>query len=228
MEVSVMRRGPPPDVRMLVAGDSMVGKSSLCKRLAQVPVFEALKNERTVVGDTLNIFYEYPNGETLSVDIIDLAGETKYATTITSYYRDIDGIFLLYDVTRRESFESLKRRWIPEIRHNCVDPLPAVFLIGTKTDLPEKAVPEREAEELALHEGFSEHMQMSNKYFSFKEHPTPFEKFIHKIHAALLRENNGQKRTARYREQRTEIILLQNDMDKAGVVKDVPCAFCNN
>lgn len=56
------------------------------------------------------------------------------STLIGQYYRNVDGVILVYDVTRRESFEHLED-WLGEIRRNCRDlETLRLALIGNKSD----------------------------------------------------------------------------------------------
>ena len=71
----------------------------------------------------------------VNLEILDTAGEERFMSVATSFYRDRAGAFLVYDVTRRETFNHLDR-WLKELRdHNAKI---VVMLIGNKFDLAEK------------------------------------------------------------------------------------------
>lgn len=70
-------------------------------------------------------------------------------TLIGQYYRNIDGVILVYDVTRRESFEHLED-WLGEVRRNCRDlETLRLALIGNKSDMADRQVTIAEAQEYA-------------------------------------------------------------------------------
>ena len=55
---------------------------------------------------------------------------------VTKYYRNADGIVLVFDITKRESFEGLDN-WIAEVKQYCEHGLEKVkmVLIGNKMDM---------------------------------------------------------------------------------------------
>ena len=87
------------------------------------------------------------------LNIWDTCGDEKFIAITRQYYNDAHGILLVYDITNRESFDSIIN-WQNEIRNNA--PADSVlFLIANKTDLnKERVVTELEgkkkAEELGM------------------------------------------------------------------------------
>jgi small GTP-binding protein len=67
------------------------------------------------------------------LQIWDTAGEEKFRSISRQYYRDADGILLLFDLTNSKSFINVSH-WLEEIRSTCLKEV-AVILIGTKHDL---------------------------------------------------------------------------------------------
>ena len=63
-----------------------------------------------------------------------------------SYYRDVCGVFLVFDVTNRRSFASLDN-WLADIRRqsSCKHHVHPILLLGTKIDKPKRQVKEEEA-----------------------------------------------------------------------------------
>ena len=45
----------------------------------------------------------------------DVAGQEKFRSLTSMYYRDSDGIILVFDIGKRDTFENLKNYWIKEI-----------------------------------------------------------------------------------------------------------------
>ncbi len=65
--------------------------------------------------------------------IWDTAGQEKYHCITRTYFKDVDGCFLVFDLTNRESFESVPR-WIKEIM-TYGSGNEVRLLIGNKRDL---------------------------------------------------------------------------------------------
>ena len=80
------------------------------------------------------------------------AGQESFRSITRSYYRDAAGALLVYDITRRESFNHLTR-WLEEARQNG-NPNMTIMLIGNKRDLEHRrAVSTKEGEVFAAENG---------------------------------------------------------------------------
>merc|ERR1719158_1333825 len=69
----------------------------------------------------------------IKLQIWDTAGQESFRSITRSYYRDAAGVLLVYDISRRESFNHLNR-WLEEARQNG-NPNMTIMLIGNKSDL---------------------------------------------------------------------------------------------
>ena len=69
----------------------------------------------------------------IKLQIWDTAGQESFRSITRSYYRGAAGALLVYDITRRETFNHLTR-WLEEARHNANSDM-VVMLIGNKSDL---------------------------------------------------------------------------------------------
>ena len=87
-------------------------------------------------------------GQNTKIQIWDSAGQEKYKGLIPSYIRNSSIVFLVYDVSKKESFENITN-WINFVR-NIEKPL--MVLCGNKIDL-NREVEKNEGEELAKKEG---------------------------------------------------------------------------
>ena len=63
----------------------------------------------------------------------DTAGQDRFKTITSSYYRGADGIIVVYDITDRTSFDNVKT-WLAEIE-KYVDGRAVKFIVGNKNDL---------------------------------------------------------------------------------------------
>ena len=76
----------------------------------------------------------------------------RYRAVTSAYYRGAVGAMLVYDITKRQSFDHIPR-WLEELRGHA-DKNIVIILIGNKTDLEEqRAVPTEDAKEFAEKEG---------------------------------------------------------------------------
>jgi len=73
------------------------------------------------------------DGKQIKLQIWDTAGQESFRSITRSYYRGAAGGLLVYDVTRRETFNHLAR-WLEEARQNSGSNM-SIMLIGNKSDL---------------------------------------------------------------------------------------------
>ena len=116
--------------KILLLGDSEVGKSCFLMRYAD-NVF--VENYISTIGLDYKLKYiQIESGEIIKVQLWDTAGQDRYRTIAKNYYKGSHGILLLYDVTKKESFDNIKE-WIKQIREE-VSEKTIIFLVGNKID----------------------------------------------------------------------------------------------
>lgn len=94
---------PPLQIKLLLIGDSGVGKSCCLLRFSEdsfTPSFI------TTIGIDFKIRTIELDGKRVKLQIWDTAGQERFRTITTAYYRGAMGILLVYDVTDQRSFES--------------------------------------------------------------------------------------------------------------------------
>uniref|UniRef100_A0A674P4W7 Uncharacterized protein n=1 Tax=Takifugu rubripes TaxID=31033 RepID=A0A674P4W7_TAKRU len=133
--------------RIIMLGDSTVGKSSLVKRYAE-GLFQDSINQ-TVGVDFYVHFLEVEQGVHVKLQFWDTAGQERFRSVTRSYYRNSAGGLLMFDMTNRVSFEHIKE-WHREVCDH-VHPYKVLFiLVGNKSDKAEgRLVGREEAEALA-------------------------------------------------------------------------------
>ncbi|XP_780763.2 ras-related protein Rab-35 isoform X1 [Strongylocentrotus purpuratus] len=124
--------------KLLIIGDSGVGKSSLLLRFAD-NTFSG--SYITTIGVDFKIRTIDVKGEKVKLQIWDTAGQERFRTITSTYYRGTHGVIVVYDVCSAESFVNVKR-WLYEIDQNCEDV--SRILVGNKNDAPERKVVETE------------------------------------------------------------------------------------
>ncbi|TFJ85662.1 hypothetical protein NSK_003170 [Nannochloropsis salina CCMP1776] len=132
-------------IKLLMIGDSGVGKTCLLLRYANdsfSPTFI------TTIGIDFKIKNLELDGRRIKLQIWDTAGQERFRTITTSYFRGAQGILLVYDVTDRRSFESI-RNWVGQIQQHA-DVHVNKILIGNKCDMtPQRVVSTEEGQSLA-------------------------------------------------------------------------------
>eukprot|EP00806_Schmidingerella_arcuata_P006909 Macronucleus_7307.p1 GENE.Macronucleus_7307~~Macronucleus_7307.p1 ORF type:complete len:139 (+),score=7.50 Macronucleus_7307:1-417(+) len=84
----------------------------------------------------------------IRAQIWDTAGQERYRAITNTYYRQAIGVLLVYDISRRPTFESIGK-WLQEVRDHA-DEKVAIILVGNKSDLEDKrAVSQAEAARFA-------------------------------------------------------------------------------
>lgn len=138
--------------KILLIGDSAVGKSSLLLRFTD-GTFEA--SQQSTIGVDFKVKMMTTAGKRCKVTIWDTAGQERFRTLTSSYYRGAHGIILVYDVTRPETFEHLEQ-WLGEVQMYCPAGGKHVvkLLVGNKTDrIEDRAVATRDGEAWARAHG---------------------------------------------------------------------------
>lgn len=136
--------------KLLVIGDTSVGKSCLLLRLADNTFTGTYI---TTIGVDFKIRTFDVDGKTVKLQIWDTAGQERFRTITSSYYRGAHGIIVVYDVADKETFNNVQEVWIKEVSKHAADGV-TKLLIGNKCDLrdevdEEKIVSEDEARQLS-------------------------------------------------------------------------------
>ncbi|THH30809.1 hypothetical protein EUX98_g3370 [Antrodiella citrinella] len=121
--------------KLLLIGDSGVGKSCLLLRFAENSFTDSYLS---TIGVDFKIRTIELEGKMLKLQIWDTAGQERFRTISQAYYRGAHGIIVVYDVTDGESFEHVKS-WLTEITKHAAEGVHKL-LIGNKSDLVERKV----------------------------------------------------------------------------------------
>ena len=119
-----------PVLKVVVAGDGNVGKTSLIRRYCEGR-FEASR-VATIGVDFQTQTVDLPSGR-VKLSIWDLAGQDRFQVVRAGFYRGSRAAALVFDLTSFESLEHLSR-WRQEI----LQAVPKIrfVVVGNKTDLP--------------------------------------------------------------------------------------------
>ena len=132
-----------PRQKIIFVGDSGVGKTTMIKNLNEEPYQDL--NESSIGIDFYSKKIKY-KGTEIRLQIWDTAGQEKYRGLIPSYIRNAALIFLIYDISSKESFNNLTQ-WIEFI--NSYEKT-KIVLCGNKIDLEnERKVSEKQGKDFA-------------------------------------------------------------------------------
>ncbi|CAH9143093.1 unnamed protein product [Cuscuta epithymum] len=135
--------------KVVLIGDSAVGKSQILARFARNEFSLDSKATIGVEFQTRTVVIQH---KSVKAQIWDTAGQERYRAVTSAYYRGAVGAMLVYDITKRETFDHIPR-WLEELRSHA-DKNIVIILIGNKIDLEEqRAVPTEDAKEFAQKEG---------------------------------------------------------------------------
>ncbi|GAA5974009.1 hypothetical protein JCM11641_008211 [Rhodosporidiobolus odoratus] len=104
---------PPTTLKLLVIGASSVGKSSLLLRFTD-ETFLSPDETSATIGVDFKVKVMERKGKRWKLSIWDTAGQERFRTLTSSYYRGAQGVILVYDITARDTFDSLAS-WINEL-----------------------------------------------------------------------------------------------------------------
>lgn len=136
-------------IKLLMVGESAVGKTCLLRRYAD-DRFE--QGFITTIGIDYKIKKIELQGRQVRLQMWDTAGQEKFRTITISYFRGAQGIVLVYDVTERKSFDRVIH-WMEQIEENADKDVDKI-LVGNKCDLAdERVVSTKEGQELAAQFG---------------------------------------------------------------------------
>ena len=136
-----------PDIRLklIVLGDSFVGKSTFLQSIADEHV--VLGQFMTTIGiDFRGVrFIDEKTGNLICANVWDTAGQERFRSIISTYYTDVCCALLFYDVSQRASFDNIREYWLPHLKDHTGDRGMLVVLVANKTDSSFEAVRDEEA-----------------------------------------------------------------------------------
>ena len=116
--------------KVLLLGNSDLGKSSILIRYVDESWNEAFV---PTIGVDFKVKSMEVEQKKIKMQIWDTAGQERFRNVISSYFRGAHGLFLIYDITNRDSFKNLEN-WLIEIEKNASENVLKI-LVGNKNDL---------------------------------------------------------------------------------------------
>ncbi|CAI0452194.1 unnamed protein product [Linum tenue] len=116
--------------KIVIIGDSAVGKSNLLSRYARN---EFNLHSKATIGVEFQTQSMEIDGKEIKAQIWDTAGQERFRAVTSAYYRGAVGALVVYDISRKTTFESVGR-WLDELKMHS-DTTVAKMLVGNKCDL---------------------------------------------------------------------------------------------
>ena len=102
--------------KVVLLGESGVGKTCIIARFINNTFEENLISTTgaSYAGKTMT-FDEF-GGKSIKFEIWDTAGQEKYRSLTKIFYKDAGAAILVYDITRQDSFDEIKKYWLQQIK----------------------------------------------------------------------------------------------------------------
>ena len=119
--------------KIILVGDTSVGKTNIINKY--------IKNEfREDFYATIGVEFSHKKfvveNRKIKAQIWDTAGQERYKAITRAYYKGAKGAFIVYDITRKETFDDVDK-WRNELISSCNQEI-TVMLIGNKCDLEDQ------------------------------------------------------------------------------------------
>merc|ERR1711934_1095804 len=125
--------------KLVLLGESAVGKSSLVLRFVRGQFFEY---QESTIGAAFLTQTVALNDTTVKFEIWDTAGQERYHSLAPMYYRGAQAAIVVYDITNTDTFARAKN-WVKELQRQARPDI-VIALAGNKSDLGQKRVVEYE------------------------------------------------------------------------------------
>ena len=120
-------------LKLVLIGDSGVGKTNILSRYINNEFSLATQS---TVGVEFGSKIIKKNGKVIKLQIWDTAGQERYKSITSAYYKGSRGAFVVYDITRKTTYDNIDK-WIGELKTNGSEDV-LIMLVGNKSDLEDK------------------------------------------------------------------------------------------
>ncbi|ELA42412.1 small GTP-binding protein domain protein [Vittaforma corneae ATCC 50505] len=116
--------------KIILIGDSGVGKTSLMTRFTD-------KSYKPSSSATIGVDFKIKtidlNGTKVKLQIWDTAGQERFRAVVSNYYRGAHGIFVVFDMLNKTSFDHLSE-WLAELEKKNATNTAEIMVLGNKVD----------------------------------------------------------------------------------------------
>jgi len=170
--------------KIMFVGNFDTGKTSIFSRIYNNSYDENVEATIGIDFVSKNIRFREQN---IKIELWDSCGLEKYKGLIPSYIRNSLLVFVVYDISYKESFNKVQG-WIDFVK---TVGNPTIVLCGNKSDLPRREVEEKEGWEMAEKEGikFFECSAKTNDNIQYMFYSSIAELNIFEINEEINKEN---------------------------------------
>ena len=119
--------------KTIIVGDSGVGKTSIIGRY----INKFNEKEKSTIGASFTNKIDTINGKQILFEIWDTAGQERFRSLNSIFYQDAYICIMVYDITNKQSFQSLKDYWYNSVKDNGTEGI-IFHIAGNKIDLFEE------------------------------------------------------------------------------------------
>ncbi|KAI8641049.1 ras family-domain-containing protein [Parasitella parasitica] len=123
----------PVPVKLVLLGESAVGKSSLVVRFVNR---EYAENREPTIGAAFLTQKCTVDDRTVKYEIWDTAGQERFHSLAPMYYRNAQAAIVMYDITKSSTLDKAKG-WVKELQRQANSQI-VIALVGNKLDLVEE------------------------------------------------------------------------------------------
>ena len=200
------------EYKLVLLGDSAVGKTCLFKKITKGTFSE--KNISTIGMDKKTFQIEIDVSEDkkpqqkklITICLLDTAGQEKFHTITKTYLKAANGVILMYDLTNKESFNSIEE-WVNSISEingkvNDPDSEYLIFLLGNKLDLitngeKKREVTTEEGQQKSENQGITWGGECSVKEFSTDQFNEMIKDYVKKLYNKIGEKKDDKQKSKR-------------------------------
>ena len=189
----------PIEYKFILLGDSSVGKSAIFSRLSGKQFsgnyISTIGTEKIII-DFDKVPIDKDICQNFRIVLFDTAGQERYRAITKAYFRDSQGIILIYSIVDETSFTHIQA-WLDSIRESLADWRNSgymIMLLGNKLDIAEgknkqRMILKEEAEKICAQKGIYWGGECSAKEFGENQFKEIFTKFMIQIYLKLRKSN---------------------------------------
>lgn len=147
-------------IKVLLIGSAGVGKSSISGQFIEGH-FDQESTQTIGVDLKIKVIKLNNSEKGVKIQLWDTAGHERFKSITTSYYRGADGVILVFDLSRKQSFDELSF-WMDEIKSYAPKDV-VFFLVGNKNDLLDRNVNINDIEKFIIDNNIKNYIEVSAK-----------------------------------------------------------------